>query len=161
MSQKLFPQKDTFKVFHSEEDSQELLVFIKKNAAVLNRLHDALSSAPCKIEDSFYVFDEPIHLTVNAERILLSPNGRKRKIRFNGSFSLSFSIRSLDTAPNAAWEMLIPTAIGCMRIRDAIRSCNLLHKAGFDASDTLTELDEVFIHQIVSLSHQMLHRMPR
>ncbi|RYG96135.1 MAG: hypothetical protein EON58_12720, partial [Alphaproteobacteria bacterium] len=121
MSQKLFPQKDTFKVFHSEEDSQELLAFIKKNAAVLNRLHDALSSAPGKIEDSFYVFDEPIHLTVNAERILLSPNGRKRKVRFNGSFSLSFSIRSLDTAPNAAWEMVIPTAIGCMRIRDAIR----------------------------------------
>ncbi|MDL2400326.1 hypothetical protein [Rhizobium mayense] len=159
MSNTPSPQHEAFTLIGSEEDRQEILAFIRKNQHTLDRLLNALSSAPGRIEDGCYILARPIHLTVDADRFAMSYKKPKPKRSRSGGYCINFEIRSRDAANHAATALGFATAVGCMRIRDAIRASNLIRKTGQDASGTLNHLAGVFIAQIESASHHLSARL--
>lgn len=97
---------------------------------MIGRLLDSLERTPGKIQDGAYVFAKPIYLMVDAQRFVVSVKEPKKKRNTSGGHSVIFAIGSRDIASSTVPVFAMAVAIGCMRIRDAIRACDLVHAAG-------------------------------
>lgn len=155
MSRTTHQNNAPFKLIRSEEDRREVLAFIRKHERTLDRLLETLSGGAGKIEDGCYILAKPIHVTVDADRFAMSLKAPKPKRNSSGDYRITFEIRSRDLASFAAPALVFATAVGCMRIRDAIRACNLIRKTGQDAAGTLNQMVGDFIDQIESAAHHL------
>jgi hypothetical protein len=153
MSLNTSSQEPTFKVLASEEERELLTEFFLKHRRVFMRLANAFDNAPASIEDGAHVLAAPLFLTVDTKDIVLSRKEPKRKRACGNHNCVTFMLRAREQGEHGTNAIVMATAIGTLRMQQAMQMADLLAQNGVDPSEALNNVLAEYAAQIESMSH--------
>jgi hypothetical protein len=146
-------KKPTFKTIASEEELELLKAFFLKHQRVFMRLADAFDHAPASIEDGVHVLADPLFFTVDAQGVALSRKEPKRKRADGNCGRVTFLLRARQQGEHGTNAIALATAIGTLRMQQAIQMADLLAQNGVDPTEALDNVLAEYAAQIESMSY--------
>lgn len=153
MSRTPHHKNDTFTLFQSEGDRQDILEFIREHCGLLDRLSGVFDKAPASLIDGRHVLAEPVYMTIDATTVALSRKAPKQKLVVGAGHSVTLMLTARHPSVHGTPAIVHAFAIAAMRIRNAVRVCDIIHSVGKPTAGTLEGLLPEYIAQMEATAH--------
>ncbi|MFC5755971.1 hypothetical protein [Rhizobium sp. GCM10022189] len=153
MSRTAQHKNDTSKLFQSEGGLQDILEFIREHSMLLDRLSGVFDKAPAFVIDGRHVLAEPVYMTIDAKTVALSRKVPKQNLAEGTNHSVTLVLSTRHPGVHGTPAIVTAFAATAMRIRMALRVCDIIYSTGKNTADTLEALMPEYIAQMEATAH--------